>query len=38
MNKRKEEGNMAIRITDLRIDPKSLGQTMLLADISPVYE
>lgn len=29
---------MALRITDLKIDPKSLGQTMLLADISPSYE
>lgn len=27
-----------LKITDLKIDPKSLGQTMLLADISPVYE
>lgn len=27
-----------LRITDLKIDPKSLGQTMLLADISPSYE
>lgn len=29
---------MALKITDLRIDPKSLGATMLLADISPSYE
>jgi hypothetical protein len=29
---------MALKITDLRIDPKSLGQTMLLADITPSYE
>lgn len=29
---------MALRITDLRIDPKSLGETMLLADITPSYE
>lgn len=29
---------MALKITDLKIDPKSLGQTMLLADISPSYE
>lgn len=27
-----------LKITDLCIDPKSLGQTMLLADISPSYE
>jgi hypothetical protein len=27
-----------LKITDLRIDPKSLGPTMLLADISPSYE
>lgn len=29
---------MPLRITDLRIDPKSLGETMLLADITPSYE
>lgn len=29
---------MAIKITDLRIDPTSLGNTFLLADITPVYE
>jgi len=26
-----------LRITDLKIDPKSLGATMLIADISPSY-
>ena len=29
---------MALKITDLRIDPKSLGSNFLLADISPAYE
>lgn len=29
---------MALKITDLKIDPKSLGDTMLLADITPAYE
>lgn len=29
---------MALKITDLKIDPKSLGSTMLLADISPSFE
>lgn len=29
---------MPLKITDLKIDPKSLGPTMLLADISPSYE
>ena len=29
---------MAIKITDLRIDPKSLGDTFLLADIQAVYQ
>ena len=29
---------MALKITDLKIDAKSLGKTMLLADISPSYE
>lgn len=26
---------MALKITDLRIDPTSLGETFLLADITP---
>lgn len=29
---------MALKITDLRIDPNSLGETFLLADITPSYE
>lgn len=29
---------MALKITDLKIDPASLGSTFLLADISPSYE
>ena len=29
---------MAIKVTDLRIDPTSLGDTFLLADITPVFE
>lgn len=29
---------MALKITDLKIDPTSLGTTMLLADITPSYE
>lgn len=29
---------MPLKITDLTIDPKSLGSIMLLADITPVYE
>jgi len=29
---------MALRITDLRIDPASLGEKFLLADIRPVFE
>lgn len=29
---------MALRITDLKIDPNSLGKTMLLADIAPAFE
>lgn len=29
---------MALKITDLKIEVKSLGNTMLLADISPSYE
>lgn len=29
---------MAIKVTDLRIDPASLGDTFLLADITPVFE
>ena len=29
---------MPLKITDLRIDPTSLGETFLLADITPSYE
>ena len=29
---------MALKITDLKIDPKSLGEIFLLADILPAYE
>ena len=29
---------MALKITDLKIDPSSLGETFLLADITPSYE
>lgn len=29
---------MALKITDLAIDSKSLGETMLLADITPSFE
>lgn len=29
---------MALKVTDLKIDPKSLGDVFLLADIVPAYE
>lgn len=29
---------MPLKITDLRIDPNSLGEIKLLADISPVFK
>lgn len=34
----KERNNIMLKITDLRIDPTSLGDVFLLAEISPSYE